>query len=531
LPDEIFEALYGGQAGGGKSEVLLQLPLVREFYKYPKFKGIIFRRTLPELEREIILRSQTDGLYKACGGEYQDQKKRWRFPSGAIVQFGHLEHEKDVKIYDTAQYNYMAFDEVTSFTPYQYEYLTFSRCRSSDVNLPSIVRSGTNPGGIAHNYFRKRFVEPAREGGKVIRELRTIAGRTVELKLIFIKSKASDNEYLMKADPGYLDRMQRLPEAERIAKAEGDWWIYSGQVFDDFRSEKLLSEPDNAIHVVKSFNIPYFWPKILSIDWGFKAMTHALWFAINPFPSKEFPAKIYIYREYAAKREKISTWASNLKILSHGEDLKDIVLDPSAYGHRGDEKTIDEQFADSFGREARRADNDRVGGKLLIQEYLRWAQAPPRLIPVSGYDYEVAMRIRRIGGEEKLREYEKTFLVEEDEGFLPKIQMFEECKELINCIPLCIYDKTNPEDVEEFNGDDPYDNFRYGLKACQYYLDSGKLDASSEMQRILVLDKLKETGNMTSFYMNMQRLERAEVRSSAPIYRRRSGRYSGRRVI
>jgi len=141
------------------------------------------------------------------------------------------------------------------------------------------------------------------------------------------------------------------------------------------------------------------------------------------------------------------------------------------------------------------------------------------------------MRIRRIGGEEKLREYEKTFLVEEDEGFLPKIQMFEECKELINCIPLCIYDKTNPEDVEEFNGDDPYDNFRYGLKACQYYLDSGKLDASSEMQRILVLDKLKETGNMTSFYMNMQRLERTEIRRSAPIYRRRSGRYSGRRVI
>jgi hypothetical protein len=120
------------------------------------------------LEREIILRSQTDGFYKACGGEYQDQKKRWRFPSGAIVQFGHLEHEKDVKIYDTAQYNYIGWDEVTSFTPYQYEYLTFSRCRSSDPNLPSIVRSGTNPGGISHNYFRKRFVEPCREGGKVI---------------------------------------------------------------------------------------------------------------------------------------------------------------------------------------------------------------------------------------------------------------------------------------------------------------------------------------------------------------------------
>jgi len=523
LPDDIFEALYGGQAGGGKSEVLLQLPLVREFYQHPRFKGIIFRRTLPELEREIILRSQTDGFYKACGGEYQDQKKRWRFPSGAIVQFGHLEHETDVKIYDTAQYNYIGWDEVTSFTPYQYEYLTFSRCRSSDTNLPSIVRSGTNPGGISHNYFRRRFVEPCREGNKVIREIRTIAGRTTEVKLIFIKSKAIDNEYLMKADPGYLDRMQRLPEAERIAKAEGDWWIYSGQVFDDFRSERIGSEPENALHVIPGFTIPYFWPRILSIDWGYAAMTHALWWAINPLPSAHNPAKIYAYREYAAKKEKVSTWAGNLRTISHGEDIRDIVLDPSAFGHRGDEKTLDEQFADSFGRSARRADQDRIGGKLLIQEYLRWRSNGPRVLPAEGYNSETALRIRRIGGEDALREYERTFMHIEDEGYLPKILIFDNCKELINAIPLCVYAKNNPEDVEEFVGDDPYDNFRYGLKACQYFLDSGKTDARAEAERVHVLNRLNETQNMTAFYMNMARLERNERSSRAPVSQRRFG--------
>src|SRR5580700_2938352 len=106
LPDTIFEALYGGQAGGGKSEVLLMLPLVRGFYKEPKFKGLILRRTSPELERELIIRSQVDGFYKACGGEYNGQHKRWTFPSGAVIQFGHFEYEKDAKIYDSAQYNY-----------------------------------------------------------------------------------------------------------------------------------------------------------------------------------------------------------------------------------------------------------------------------------------------------------------------------------------------------------------------------------------------------------------------------------------
>ena len=525
LPDSIFEALFGGQAGGGKSEVLLNLPLTREFYSAPRFKGLILRRTLPELEREIILRSQSDGLYKACGGDYQDQKKRWKFPSGAIVQFGHLEHETDVKIYDTAEYNYIGWDEVTSFTPYMYEYLTFSRCRTSDENLPTIVRSGTNPGGVSHNYFRKRFVEPFREGGKLIKEFRTINSRTTETKLIFIKSRATDNDYLMKSDPGYLDRMQRLPEAERIAKAEGDWWIYSGQVFEDFRETKLSSEASNALHVIPSFQIPYFWPKVLSIDWGYSAMTHAIFSAINPLPSEAFPAKVYIYKEYAAKKEKISLWASNLKVMAYGEDLRDVVLDPSAFGIRGDEKTIAEQFADSFGREARRADNDRIGGKLLVQEYLRWKYNEKRQLPTGRYDHDVALRIRRTHGEEGLREYERTFLLDEDEGFLPKLQIFDTCKELINCLPLCIYDKNKVEDVEEF---DPYDNLRYNLKACQNLLVTGTSSALQEEQRVQVLNALAKTQNMTAFYMNMNNLESKERRSNQPISRRRYG--SRRRV-
>jgi hypothetical protein len=528
LPDSIFEALFGGQAGGGKSEVLLNLPLTREFYSAPRFKGLILRRTLPELEREIILRSQSDGLYKACGGDYQDQKKRWKFPSGAIVQFGHLEHETDVKIYDTAEYNYIGWDEVTSFTPYMYEYLTFSRCRTSDENLPTIVRSGTNPGGVSHNYFRKRFVEPFREGGKLIKEFRTINSRTTETKLIFIKSRATDNDYLMKSDPGYLDRMQRLPEAERIAKAEGDWWIYSGQVFEDFRETKLSSEASNALHVIPSFQIPYFWPKVLSIDWGYSAMTHAIFSAINPLPSEAFPAKVYIYKEYAAKKEKISLWASNLKVMAYGEDLRDVVLDPSAFGIRGDEKTIAEQFADSFGREARRADNDRIGGKLLVQEYLRWKYNEKRQLPTGRYDHDVALRIRRTHGEEGLREYERTFLLDEDEGFLPKLQIFDTCKELINCLPLCIYDKNKVEDVEEFDGDDPYDNLRYNLKACQNLLVTGTSSALQEEQRVQVLNALAKTQNMTAFYMNMNNLESKERRSNQPISRRRYG--SRRRV-
>src|SRR6266404_3005923 len=110
LPDTINEALFGGSAGGGKSETLLMLPLVREFHQHPRFKGIIFRRTYPELEREMIHRSHE--FYRDTGARYNDQKHYWKFPSNALLQFGYAEHEKDVRNYDTAEYNYMAFDEL-----------------------------------------------------------------------------------------------------------------------------------------------------------------------------------------------------------------------------------------------------------------------------------------------------------------------------------------------------------------------------------------------------------------------------------
>ena len=116
IPDTIKEAMYGGAAGGGKSEALLNLPLVREFIAHPRFKGIIFRRTYPELESELITRSESQGLYSACGGRYNKEKRRWVFPSGSIIQFGHLEYDSDVRKYDSAEYNYIAFDELTSFT-------------------------------------------------------------------------------------------------------------------------------------------------------------------------------------------------------------------------------------------------------------------------------------------------------------------------------------------------------------------------------------------------------------------------------
>src|SRR4051812_47843749 len=53
IPDTVYEALYGGAAYGGKSFLLTLFPLIRGFYKYRGFKGLLLRRELTDLEKEV----------------------------------------------------------------------------------------------------------------------------------------------------------------------------------------------------------------------------------------------------------------------------------------------------------------------------------------------------------------------------------------------------------------------------------------------------------------------------------------------
>lgn len=502
LPDSIFEALYGGAAGGGKSEELLMLPIIRGFYKEPRFKGILFRRTYPELESEIIRRSHE--WYPHTGAKYNDDKKRWTFPSGAIMQFGHVEYEADVRKYDTAEYNYMAFDELTSFTQFQYIYLTRSRCRSSSSKLPAISRSATNPGNIGHAWVREHFITPAPFGTIIV-------DKNTKIKRIFIQAFAEDNPYLMENDPQYVNRLDSLPEAERQAKRFGHWDTFAGQVFSDYREIPGENEPENACHIYNpaQLRIQPWWLKFLAIDWGFAAWTIALWGALSP------DNRLYVYREYAIKEAKTSTWATDIGRLSQGESYKDIVLCQSAWQNRGEDLTQEEQFTKYSGLRARRADNDRIAGKLLLQEYLRWLPKPSRkVIRPEDYDNDLAARILRREGTDAYKSYLASFEPEKEEDYLPKLQIHPDCKELRRCIPLCIYDKksnvTNKpaEDVKEFDGDDPYDTLRYLIMSADNYLGSQQDEGMARDRTNKVLERFSKTGDYTYLHRQMEMIER-----------------------
>jgi len=535
LPDSIFEQFYGGAAGGGKSESLLMRPILRQWTDNNRFQGIILRRTYKELEESLIERSKRGGMNKDgteipsfydFGAEYNEQKKKWRFASGGTITFGHAEEESDIRKYDTSEYQYCAFDELTSFTEFQYKFMAFSRVRSIIPSIPALVCSGSNPGNIGHRWVRERFVEPARAGGKIIAE--RIKGDLI--KRIFIQAFLTDNPILMENDPLYIRRLEMLPEAEKRAKLYGDWWTFSGQVFAEWRTEPFIDEPSNACHVIPPFIPDARLPRVLAIDWGKRALTFGIWGV--PLPK----GRAVIYKEYPPtdkdgnliSGEEVSVWTTNMANMCMLEGINPyITLDPSAWQSRG-VKTVADQFIETWKEVTKKspriekADNDRLGGKMLIHDYLRWKTRPRLVLDFNeDYDSEYASWVFRNKGIEAHKAYLAQFapqstVVDEE---LPKLQITSNCKTLIKTIPLCVYDErkdANEEDVKEFVGDDPYDDLRYFLKKISTMKAENLPDLPNEQD--------EKERDWNQFYRKMEILEAQKKKTSFISIGRLSGR-------
>jgi hypothetical protein len=514
LPDGIFEGFYGGAAGGGKSDVITMLPILRQFHENPNYHGIVFRRTFPELEESLLMVARK--WYPYFGAKYNDQKHSWTFPSGAVQRFSYLQTDEDARSHDTAQYHYIGFDELTHFTEFQYTYM-ISRIRRATKELPVIIRSASNPGNVGHSWVRSRFVAPFRQGYKALYD------KISDTYRIFIPSKATDNPHIMENDPNYINRLRLLPLVEQKAKIEGDWWAYAGQVFFEFRSQKYPDEPENAIHICPWFKVPGWWPKFIAIDWGFSAKTVVYWMAVSP------DGRLYVYREYDCTKRATQIWAADiLRATQYDGNVQFAVLDPSGWQNRGEEKLIWMQVQEALGDiPVRQADNDRVGGKLAIHEVLRWDPRPPRYVPKEGFMRETYEQIFRMSGLRAAMEYQEMFAPDKPELNLPKLQILENtCPLLVDVLPQCVYADASregkpAEDVKEFVGDDAYDSFRYGVKAYESLVAESS-QVSEELRKQSERLKLAET-DMYSFYRRMEQAEKDQ--GSDVVYRPRQRRF------
>lgn len=246
------EVLFGGAAGGGKSDALIvdALGPSTDAWQSPRYRALLIRRTFPQL-REIVDRTRV--LYPSVipGAQYKEADKEWVFPSGAKIIFGYCERDPDVLQYQGQEFQWIGIDELGHFpTSYVYEYLT-SRLRSPDKGLRCYMRASCNPGP---KWIMQRF--GITKGGSESMVSLDIEGKTFKRR--FIPSFLSDNKHL--EGTGYRERLLQLPEAERQMLLDGRWDVFDipsavyknemRSVRDDGRIRMVPHDPELKTHTV-----------------------------------------------------------------------------------------------------------------------------------------------------------------------------------------------------------------------------------------------------------------------------------------
>lgn len=199
-----FEALYGGQAGGGKSSAILMGAL--QHVHVPGYAALILRRTYQDLALPGAIMDRAHEWLRGTDAVWNETTKTWTFPSGATVTFGYLQYAQDKYRYQGSELQYLAFDELTQFPEASYRYLLSRVRRVRSIDVPLRVRSGSNPGGIGNDWVRERFVDAETRGDRV-----------------YVPARLEDNPYLDAAE--YERSLDNLDPVTRAQLRHGDWSV------------------------------------------------------------------------------------------------------------------------------------------------------------------------------------------------------------------------------------------------------------------------------------------------------------------
>ena len=200
---DVREALYGGAAGGGKSDALLMAAL--QYVDTPGYSALLLRKTFADLALPGALMTRANEWLRPTGTRFAANQHRWVFPSGANLTFGYLDSAGAEYRYQSSEFQFIGFDELTQFRESQYRYL-FSRLRRLEGSeIPLRMRSASNPGGIGHEWVRARFVDKTEDDGD----------------RMFVPATLADNPYL--DAEGYVQSLEQLDPVTRQQLLNGDW--------------------------------------------------------------------------------------------------------------------------------------------------------------------------------------------------------------------------------------------------------------------------------------------------------------------
>jgi len=408
------EILFGGAAGPGKSHAL-RFEALLMCLRVPGLRAVLFRRTLPELERNHIIPALSQFPRELV--TFRPSSQCFECVNGSRLTFCGCPHEADVFRYQGSEFHMLLFDELTSFTEFQYDFLR-SRLRCTlEVppayrhRIPGIV-AASNPGGIGHAFVKARFVDfapaltlrraPADQGGMV---------------RCYIPGKLSDNAILLARDPGYADRLAALPEPYRTAYRDGDWDIFLGQAFAFSRS----------LHVIRPRPVPEQAPLFMTFDWGYGAPFSVGWWWVDA------DGRLFRFAEWYG-------WNGRP---NQGLRLTDSRIAAGILEREAGLGLAGRRITRLAGPDCFAKKPDYRGGGQGPATAEVFARAGVPLAP--GDPSRIA----------KIRQFHERLRPREDGP--PMLLVYDVCEQFIRTIPLLVTDRRNVEDIDTSGEDHIYD--------------------------------------------------------------------------
>lgn len=420
----MFEVVYGGARGGGKTDASLGDFALHANDYGRHAKGLFVRRTRVALEPTIARAKQ---IYQPMGATWREQRSRFEWKSGARLYFRYLDRDADADAFQGHDYTRVYVEELTQFAdPRPIEKLK-ATLRSAH-GIPTGFRASCNPGGPGHTWVKERYIDAG--PWQTVRETfqSPFGGAPLELARVFIPARLDDNPLLLKADPLYVAKLQQAgSEALVRAWLEGDWSVVEGAYFDTWST---------ARNVVRPFEIPEHWTRFRAFDWGSARPFSVGWWAVasEPWRAGEVilpRGAIVRYREWYGSTGRANEGlkltaevvARGLLEREKGEAIAYGVADPSIFREDGG-PSIGERMRRA-GVAFRPADNARVAGSGAL----------------GGWDQ---MRARMKGVEEG-----------------PMLAVFSTCRDFIRTVPILQHDRDRPEDLDTAAEDHIADECRY----------------------------------------------------------------------
>lgn len=453
--------LFGGAAGPGKTTTLVWEAVMQNL-EVAGSNALLLRRTFPELERSLLKEFHKSVPWRAMQGKYREDKHRVTWTNGSTLEFGYLLNENDVYNYQGSEFLFIGFDELTHFTLKQWQYLT---SRNRHPGKRATMAGATNPGNIGHAWVKALWIDKEPAPGMDEPEKYNPADYA------FIRAFISDNP-IYANDQNYLRTLDGLGKDLRKALLEGLWDVFAGQYFDVFNEQRHVgvrrgSEICTRGLKATSYEIQPWWPKWVSMDWGFAHEFAVYWHTTAP------DGRHITYREWVDKGITPRMLGEGLVERSidaqgRAEKIQQFFLSPDAFADRTGESTIAQQIqevacrADRFPLPAAASD-DRVGGWQLMYQ-----------------------------------------LLESDQWLIA-----ENCTRLIKGLPGLTRDEKKPEDAKKTLGDDSADSVRYGL-----YSRLGSVKPPAEVR---AAEAVKSIEDPTARAMILDKFWEQERRRNAPL--------------